>query len=445
MMENFHLTWTINYASQHFPIFSNLFYQKSLHLNCEYYQQRIPTNYANGENQDMRKILIVCNRTLNLGGIETSLIQLVKALASNSQNVITLLIADTKGVLTDRLPSNIELIVNPYERASYEFHDDLKKLKIPKIIYGIFHRVKLRLTKLFYGKIKEWYKIAAPYFEVKGSYDLAIAYSTDYSDLAIVIEKVAAKKKIAFLHSDPTVNMKVAKINDRLLEQFDSIFCVSKGVQNLYSKVHHSSAAKTSVFHNIFDDKEIVEKAYLVEKPITNSNDGTLNILTVGRISAEKGQDRIPEIARKLADNNYAIRWYLVGDGSMTEKVKENVKHLELENIVFFLGNKPNPFPYIKNCDIYVQPSKSEAYCTVTMEAKILHKPIVTTDVPGMREQFESGKNGLIVESSVDGLYEGIKKLLDHPEIAQEFVKNLESEVLDNSGELEKLYRFIDS
>ena len=97
------------------------------------------------------------------------------------------------------------------------------------------------------------------------------------------------------------------------------------------------------------------------------------------------------------------------------------------------------------SCDIYVQPSYSEGYCTTTMEAKILHKPIVTTDVPGMREQFESGKDGLIVESSVDGLYEGIKTLLDNPDIAQGFIKSLESEILDNSGELEKLYRFIDS
>ena len=110
------------------------------------------------------------------------------------------------------------------------------------------------------------------------------------------------------------------------------------------------------------------------------------------------------------------------------------------------MGTKENPYPYIKNCDIYVQPSFTEGYCTTTMEAKILCKPIVTTDAPGMREQFVSGENGLIVNAMTpEALAQGIKTLLDHPEIMEKFRNALKKESYDTTKELQKLYDLIES
>jgi len=171
-----------------------------------------------------------------------------------------------------------------------------------------------------------------------------------------------------------------------------------------------------------------------------------LNILTVGRLSTEKGQQMIPATVRLLLDAGYDVHWYLVGDGPLRETIEAEIEKYNVQDHVILLGTQMNPYPYIKNCDIYVQPSFSEGYCTTTMEAKILHKPIVTTDAPGMREQFVSGENGLIVDAMTpQALFEGIRTLLDHPELCQKFVGNLEKETFDNREELQKLYDFIES
>ena len=115
-----------------------------------------------------------------------------------------------------------------------------------------------------------------------------------------------------------------------------------------------------------------------------------------------------------------------------------------MADAVHLLGHQSNPYPYIQQCDIYVQPSYTEGFCTSTMEAKILGKPVVTTDVPGMREQFVSGENGLIVESSEDGLYQGIKQLLDHPELMAKIVQNLQAAPISNDEVLRQTMEVIE-
>ena len=154
----------------------------------------------------------------------------------------------------------------------------------------------------------------------------------------------------------------------------------------------------------------------------------------------------IPKTARILLDAGYNIHWYLVGDGELREEIEEAIQKYNVQSHVILLGSKMNPYPYIKNCDIYVQPSFSEGYCTTTVEAKILCKPIVTTDAPGMREQFINGENGLIVDSMTpEALAKGIKMLLAHPEVMEKFQDALKKESYDNSKELRKLYDFMES
>lgn len=169
-------------------------------------------------------------------------------------------------------------------------------------------------------------------------------------------------------------------------------------------------------------------------------------IVTVGRLSPEKGQQMIPKSTRILLDQGYEIYWYLVGDGPLRAEVEQEIKKYDVQDHVILLGTKMNPYPYIKNCDIYVQPSFTEGYCTTTMEAKILHKPIITTDAPGMREQFVSGENGLIVEAMTpEAIADGVRQLLDHPELMEKFTNALKNETFDNSAELQKLYDLIES
>ena len=196
------------------------------------------------------------------------------------------------------------------------------------------------------------------------------------------------------------------------------------------------------MLYNLLSTKEIT----LQSEDHVNWIPQNTAILTVGRLVSIKGQAMIPRTTRLLLDAGYEVYWYLVGDGPLRETVEAEIQKYDVAEHVILLGTQTNPYPYIKNCDIYVQPSFSEGYCTTTMEAKILHKPIVTTDAPGMREQFVSGVNGLIVDAMTpEALSGGIRTLLDHPELREKFVENLSHEVCDNSGELQKLYDFIES
>ena len=227
----------------------------------------------------------------------------------------------------------------------------------------------------------------------------------------------------------------------RLVKYYSHIFCVSNSIKihvEEYCKIkcHHAS-----VIHNLLNIDEILAKAQNEITPLAQRY-----ILTVGRLSPEKGQQMIPETTRMLVDAGYDIHWYLVGDGPLREEVEREIEKHGVSDRVILMGTQSNPYPYIKNCDIYVQPSFSEGYCTTTMEAKILQKPIVTTDAPGMREQFVSGVNGLIVDAMTpEALFDGIKTLIDHPEMREKFVENLKNEGYDNSKELQKLYDFIES
>ncbi len=171
-----------------------------------------------------------------------------------------------------------------------------------------------------------------------------------------------------------------------------------------------------------------------------------ISLCTVGRLSPEKGQTLIPKTARMLKDAGYGIHWYLVGDGPDREVLEKLICEHGVGDSVFLLGTKSNPYPYMKQCDIYVQTSFSEGYCLTTAEASVLCRPVVTTNLPVMKEQFVSGENGLIVEEMTsEALFDGIRYLIDNPDIRQKFVDSLKNKTWDNAEELKKLYAFFDS
>ncbi len=164
-------------------------------------------------------------------------------------------------------------------------------------------------------------------------------------------------------------------------------------------------------------------------------------ILTIGRLDYQKGYDYAIEACKRLYDDKLNIRWYVIGAGPELAQLKNMVIENELEDSFVFLGQKSNPYPYIKQCDIYVQPSRWEGKSIAIDEAKVLYKPIITTNYPTVGCQIEHQVNGIIVEMSSLGVYFGIKSLITNANIGHELSKNLREENLNNSREIDKLYR----
>ena len=150
--------------------------------------------------------------------------------------------------------------------------------------------------------------------------------------------------------------------------------------------------------------------------------------MTVGRMTREKGADLALEACRMLREQGQNIYWHWVGDGNQMDTIRDKIAAYGLEDRFLPEGNQHNPYPFIRRADLYVQPSYYEAYSTTITEAKVLRKPIITTDVGGMRDQLTDGFNGRIVPVDAQAIAAAVRELMDSPEMAHGFVGALENE-----------------
>ncbi len=187
--------------------------------------------------------------------------------------------------------------------------------------------------------------------------------------------------------------------------------------------------------------------AKMAEMPSGTSADMSISgtkILTVGRLSAMKGYDLAIDAARLLVKQGIDFTWYVIGEGALREELERQISGNGLQNRFILLGSRNNPYPYFKACDLYVQPSKYEGFGITLAEAKMFHKPIVTTAFEAVGAQFTNRKNGLIVDISAQGIADGIIQMLTDTELRTNCVRNLESEKIGNTGEIEKFYNLIE-
>ena len=176
----------------------------------------------------------------------------------------------------------------------------------------------------------------------------------------------------------------------------------------------------------------------------TDNFDG-LRILTVGRIADQKGYDLAIPALKRIIDDGYKVKWYVIGasDDDYGDYIKNLVKENNLEDSFIFLGTTPNPYRYLANSDIYAQPSRYEGKPIAIEEAKIMKKPILAANYLSASEQLEGGLIGEICEISTEGIYSALKKLLDSPEIRDGFIKELSKRDFSNRNEILKFYEII--
>ena len=193
---------------------------------------------------------------------------------------------------------------------------------------------------------------------------------------------------------------------------------------------------KIGVIHNIVSPSTInkmsQEKVDLERKGV--------KLVSVGRLSHEKGFDLAIEACKNLVGDGYEIKWYIIGEGEGRGKLEKMIEENHLQDHFLLLGLKENPYPYIREADIYVQPSRFEGKSIAIDEAKILHKPIMVTNFSTAKDQIKNEENGLIIDMDAHSLSEGIKKLIHNEELRNKLIKNLSDEELGTESEIKKLY-----
>lgn len=395
----------------------------------------------------MKKKILFMVSSMNIGGVEKSLLSLL-AVISKEKYEITILTLDKKGGFLEYIPNNVKLIeaewfkyIKPIimdtpQNIIKRYIKNYEFIKIPSFIYSYFKSKKINDRYIYYKHVLK----SIP--ECKEKYDVAIAYAgpTEIID-AYISHKVKAEKKIAWVHFDISKHKINKKLYNNLYERFDKIFAVSNECKKKLDEIIPAVRNKSEVLFNIVSEDLINEMS---ESYVDfDDNYKGIKIITVGRLSKEKGQDLAIKALAKLKKDRYDVKWYCIGEGNSRREFEQLIKEYNLENNFLLLGSTSNPYPYIKNADIYVQTSRHEGYCLTLAEAKALNKPIVTTDFIGAYEQIKNNENGIIVSCNENDLADAIRKLIDEKEICSKFSNKLREEKIDTTNEIKKLLDYI--
>lgn len=396
----------------------------------------------------MKKKILFMVSSMNIGGVEKSLLSLLSVIPKEKYD-ITILTLEKKGGFLDYIPSYIKveevtwfkdiksIIMESPQSTVKRYLIEGNIFKIPPFVYSYYKSKNTGDRYIYYKNILK----SIPYNEEV--YDVAIAYAgpTEIID-AYIGHKVNAKKKIGWVHFDISKHNINEKLYEKLYEKFNKIFVVSNEANKKLNEIIPATFGKSEVLLNIIS-KELVCNMANEEIDFDDKFNG-IKIVTVGRLSKEKGQDLAINALSKLINDGYKVRWYCVGEGNTREEYEKLIKEQGLEDNFILLGANPNPYPYIKKSDIYVQTSRHEGYCLTLAEAKCLCKPIVTTNFIVAYEQIQDGINGFIVNQNEDDIYKKVKFIIDNKSISDKFIRNLESIILDTTDDVNKLISYIE-
>ncbi len=353
---------------------------------------------------------------MNIGGVEKALLGELESYPPEN-NDVTVAMLEQKGGFLPYLPKHIKVIELPfYAENKHIFNNpplqNIKKaFRIGKYFLSfklLYAYICLKLT----GTQKTLYNLIFKHVpKLQENYDKAFAYAGPFPFIDyFVTQKVSAKEKEVWIHYDVSkINPDTGIIN-QLYHEYNNINIVSTQGKYIFDKKFSRFANNTRFYPNKISQTKIFEFATNKENPYNNN---CINIVTVGRVSKEKGQFMTLKVVRQLLNNGYNVTWHYIGDGNDINNCKQEAKRLNITNNVLFYGAIPNPYPYMKYCDIYVQPSIHEGFCITLAEAKIFNIPIIATNFTGAKEQLK-GYNypNIIVDFSSSSIFNGIKCII---------------------------------
>ncbi len=391
----------------------------------------------------MKKKIIFVIPTLKSGGAERSLVTLLQLFDYEKYNV-TLFVFRKEGLFLQNIPSNVNIVDAGNDLLMFDGSAKeavkyfLKKGKFNLAVSRLIYAKHLKNKNSYKRETKAWkhFKKAIKY--PQEHYDCAIGYLEGMADWLTL--EINADKKIGYMHIYLDKTYLDKKNFCGHLVRFDQFVTVSK--ECLLNIQKYSPKYKNlSVIHNITSPTFIKNASNGEGLP----KDNFIKIHMVGRLVHQKGLEFAIDACKILKEKGYNFKWYHIGVGAEKENIENLIKLNNIEDRFILLGEKANPYPYFKSCDIYVQPSRNEGKSIAIDEAKCLKKPIVVTNFPSVFDQIENGVNGTICEMNGESVARGIEELILHPEIQKKYIDNLSKEKIGNEEEILKLYKLIES
>lgn len=387
----------------------------------------------------MKKEILFIVSDMDSGGFQKSLVSLLQCFDYKRYNV-DLLILSPQGIFMEQIPKEVNLVNANISSSFFRSFpiSCIELIKEGKYLLSLKRVIHFIMSRFDKGRAAIYMSKQIPYLEKE--YDVAIDYNGQQI-LYYMVDKIKAKKKISYFHSDYKKWDYYKSADKKYYPKVDYIVTISDICKNSLDEVFPESKHKTKVIHNISSPKTINKLS--MEKCKVNFDNEYTNIIMVGRPSDVKGYDFAIESCQKLKEDGYKVKFYSIGTSNDVEKFKQLVKKLDLEKEFIFIGETNNPYKFISKADIYIHPSRFEGKSVAIDEAKILCKPIVITNFTTSKDHIDNEVNGLIVDMSSDGVYEGIKKLIKDTSLQRRFINNLSKEDLGNESEAYKLYELI--
>lgn len=374
----------------------------------------------------MKKKILFVNGHLNVGGVEKSLTDVLKNFNYSLYEVDLVLFEDL-GDYAVEVPKEVNIIYYDLTKTYGSFKQCILKSIKSRDWFTLILKVILLLNEILGSKVLV---LAKPLFMLNTYYECAIAYRpgicTDFVGYV-----VKSKKKVTWWHHGVfDYPDKVRRQLFKIYKKFHNIIAVSDSCKEMLLKTIPEINNKLVTISNMINVNEIKYKAN--DDLYCNINcNGSIVILSIGRLSPEKGMINCVYTCKALIDNGYDVKWYLIGDGAQREEIQKSIKQYHLENNIHLLGAISNPYPYIKKAHIYVHPSLVESLSITVLEALALNIPAVVARSMGPTEFIQNKVNGLLVKPTPEGLYEGIVCLINN-KILYNQIKNYNNEILKN-------------
>lgn len=376
-----------------------------------------------------RNVLFVVDEK-RMGGVSVLLEDILNMINIKNYS-IDVLVLHNNGSMLNNLPKDVNIIYGTsyFEAIDYTLKEVLKSGDFKRIYYKIKIILDMKTGNIKNTIIRERKKI------LNKNYDVEIAFKDGFTALFTIFGN--SKTKIHWLHYEykkTNPNAKYDKLFKRILPKFDKIIAVSEGVEQAFNKIYHLEN-KTSIIPNLVNTDKIIKKSKEKSDVILSKSD--INFVSVGRLHIQKGYDILIEVVHDLNKSNFLPKNFklrIYGDGPEKFTLNSLIRKYHLEDKIYLLGKVMNPYKYVKNSDLFILPSRYEPFGLVIIESMTLGVPVLATENHATSKIIQNGKNGYITENSYQGIYEGLKYLLENFQELKKYKKNLKEYKYDNSA-----------
>ena len=397
-----------------------------------------------------KKTILFAIHYLELGGAEAALIGLLRNL-DYSQVDVDLFVYSHRGELMEMIPPQVHLLpeIPRYAQIERPMVDVLKggffRIFLARLLAKWqFARYQKKKNpedgNAIFGYVAKYVTPLLPFINRNKEYDLAVSFLAPHD---IVLKKVRARKKACWVHTDYMRIDIDSRLEYPVWSRYDAIVAVSDAVSEAFLVRFPALRNKMVTIPNIFSPDIVRERADALDpEPEMPREEGVTRLLSVGRFTEAKNFDNVPDICRRIRGEGVPVRWYLIGYGGDEKLIRRRISEAGMDEYVILLGKRDNPYPYMKACDVYVQPSRYEGSPVSVKEAQALGKPVIATAFPTVKSVIRDGEDGIIVPQDNEGCALGIVRALRDADLLRRIATASAGEST-TSNDLSIIYQWI--